>query len=851
MTLDIDFSPLTDDELLTQPVAEPEEVKVPIVPVPEEALPLSYKHPYFGQPNEIWPYHTGDGELAGFVGVFVDNDGRVHRRPLTYCRSGQKTGWRAEGFPTPYPLFNLPELMTRPEAPVIIVNDERHADAAAKLFPTHVAVCSPYELGLFSDTDWSGLKGRHVIVCPCHGDVADDFARHAADCAYRAGAETVRVLMLKTVGQFVLGSNGMSKRPSTPEGWGLEQAVKEGWVAETFAEKIGPHAALPMVPKPLNIDPSGNSRFRRTENGIEALLPRGQKEEWKPICGPLELIAMSRTSDSDNWGRRFRLTNPDGQHVEVDLPTKEMAGDGATLRERLLSRGLTVRHGKPEREALLDFVMEAKTDARILDVPTVGWHNGVFVTSKDIIGSHPSGETVRYAGRLTSSLCATTGTYEGWRDGVAAMAVGNSRLLFAMSIAFAGPLLSLVDAESGAFHFVGSSSIGKTTALVVATSVWGGDGNSWRMTDNAAEAIASAHNHAVMCCDEIGQATSKVIDMIVYMLTNGSGKSRMVKDITNRPEFRWRLLVISTGEITVETKITEEASKKHAAAGQLVRFIDIEADAEVGYGMFQELHGFKSAAAFAEALKSTSRANSGHAAIAFIKHLQSNLEGHTQRVDQLMKAFLAELALPKGTDGQVHRVAQRFGLVAASGEVAIGGKIVPWPAGSAMAAAKTLFHEWLARRGTATAMEKKQAIERVRSFIQKYGVSFEDSNDNARPSAPRVKTGFITKIKGKTFYCFFPAAWRESVCSAMDEKRTARYLDEEGLLHRNLSGYSSSVKPEFGGNSQRVYAVSDDILYEPEPGIVDLKELYPDLQDKLYNENGYTVTQDTETGDTP
>src|SRR3712207_8019446 len=41
-------------------------------------------------------------------------------------------------------------------------------------------------------------------------------------------------------------------------------------------------------------------------------------------------------------------------------------------------------------------------------------------------------------------------------------AIGNSRLVFALSIAFAAPLLYPTSSESGGFHFRGQSSTGKT-----------------------------------------------------------------------------------------------------------------------------------------------------------------------------------------------------------------------------------------------------------------------------------------------------------------------------------------------------------------------------------------------------
>jgi putative DNA primase/helicase len=76
-----------------------------------------------------------------------------------------------------------------------------------------------------------------------------------------------------------------------------------------------------------------------------------------------------------------------------------------------------------------------------------------------------------------------------------ALCVGNSRLAFAVACAFAGPLLRPAGMESGGFHYRGDSSSGKTTALKVAASVYGGAGylQRWRTTDNALEAIAAQH----------------------------------------------------------------------------------------------------------------------------------------------------------------------------------------------------------------------------------------------------------------------------------------------------------------------------------------------------------------------
>ena len=48
-----------------------------------------------------------------------------------------------KAFPTPRPLYNLDKLAERPDDWILVVEGEKTADAAAELFPDHVAMTSP------------------------------------------------------------------------------------------------------------------------------------------------------------------------------------------------------------------------------------------------------------------------------------------------------------------------------------------------------------------------------------------------------------------------------------------------------------------------------------------------------------------------------------------------------------------------------------------------------------------------------------------------------------------------------------------------------------------------------------
>ena len=69
--------------------------------------------------------------------------------------------------------------------------------------------------------------------------------------------------------------------------------------------------------------------------------------------------------------------------------------------------------------------------------------------------------------------------------------------------------------------------------------------------------------------------------------------------------------------------------------------------------------------------------------------------------------------------GQVRRVARKFGLIAAAGELAIKLGVLPWEKGEALEAAVYAFDLWLGRRGTSGSLDLKQALERIQSLFEK------------------------------------------------------------------------------------------------------------------------------------
>ena len=162
--VDAPFAPLQPNEF--GPGAEPASGGELVLPVPPDAPPMPQTHPTLGQPSARWPYCDAGGAPMFWVLRFDKSDGSKEFRPLTVWSDAQGLHWRWKSVPPPWPLYNLDKLAGRPDAPVIICEGEKSADAAAVIFQKSVAVTAPGGANAADKADWSVLRGRKVLVWP-------------------------------------------------------------------------------------------------------------------------------------------------------------------------------------------------------------------------------------------------------------------------------------------------------------------------------------------------------------------------------------------------------------------------------------------------------------------------------------------------------------------------------------------------------------------------------------------------------------------------------------------------------------------------------------------------------------
>jgi len=566
---------------------------------------------------------------------------------------------------------------------------------------------------------------------------------------------------------------------------------------------------------------AGLLRFQLRDNALYCSNPgENQKEMW--ICSSVEVVGETRDAKNESWGRLVEVKDRDGIVHKIALPMTLFAGDATELRQALLSVGLEISPAKRARELLSHYIQMTHATQRFRCVTKIGWHGSSFILPDVAHASDTSEPLLFQPSTAVEHFLETKGTLEDWRSQVSSLCPGNSRLVLAVSCAFAGPLLTPLGMECGGFHFLGGSSQGKSTALQLAGSVLGGGGRlgfvrQWRSTTNALEPTAEVHNDLTLFLDEIHEAEPAEVVSSVYMLANGMGKARSSKSIEARRTRSWRCLFFSSGEISLAEHARTGGRQTHGGAE--VRLLGIPADAGKEMGLFENIHSAGESRAFADLARAAAMRYYGTPIRAFLSALCRDLSTVVQRARQFTASLLQQ-HVPAGASGEVRRAAERFFLVAFAGELATEFGITNWPKNEAISAAVRCFNDWLSLRGTEGAADIHAGMRQLRTFFQAHGSSrfqrLTAPPDSAigRQAEERIinQVGYKEVTEdGCTIYYTMPDIFRTEVCRGFNHTDLLRKLAaEKHLVHD--SGRLSTRRLVPGVGRPRFYAILSSIL---------------------------------------
>jgi len=265
---------------------------------------------------------------------------------------------------------------------------------------------------------------------------------------------------------------------------------------------------------------------------------------------------------------------------------------------------------------------------------------------------------------------------------------------------------------------------------------------------------------------------------------------------------------------------------RQPSGGSAVRLIDLPADAGKSLGVFDELHGLGSAAAFADEIQRLCEQSHGVAALPFAREVAKRYDELRaelpNRIGSMGRAWLEEAGLP--LHGRNIRCAQRFALAAVAGELASQFEVVAWQAGEATRAARRCFSAWTDEQTMVDHFDS--AVDIVKTFIARHSnsrfVHLDQTDD-----VPKVTN--VAGWRNDDEILIAGTAFRDDVCKGVNPDTVCRELAQRGFLVTGMDKGKTrfTVKRRVPGfmKHMRVYAVRMSIFEEtdiPEPDFDDL-----------------------------
>jgi hypothetical protein len=436
-------------------------------------------------------------------------------------------------------------------------------------------------------------------------------------------------------------------------------------------------------------------------------------------------------------------------------------------------------------------------------VTRLGSFRNFYVRPNELIGN-PSRPVEPALGSLDSHMLAKyrrRGSLESWQKKIGKLCTGNSRLMFAASLACTGPILPFVAGpRTGGFQISGKAESGKTAVAMVAGSIWGchrdsmrkdkGFAESWNTTINKLEETAQAHSDALLILDEtnLAGATDKERAEVVL---NGAFRlsENMQKGRLNEPErAAWRLYFLSTSNLTLD-ELAEQGGvpidDQHRG-----RMVDIGLPRGPGtFGIYEDLRGFPDGAALTDAIKARCRTVFGTPGYKLVRKLYKDKAGRSaaRKFVSARRTYyinrIRQEAKSKGLK-PLERATARFATVYAAGCLAIKYGIFTW-------GRKDLFHAVLSCQldGLAATRGKTNQVTNFRQRLTEYLVQNRrqlvslngkklSTSDHEFGSVP----GYAHKHNGIDWLYLTSPKLRTIIGTGKAAARLKRRLVEQGLM---------------------------------------------------------------------
>jgi hypothetical protein len=290
----LNLSPFSDDEreAAAQEVAaegEPDVAKPTCPPADAEPRETAAARLFGRAPSTLWRYADAVGALVFCVCRWNFGEGKKEIRPLSWF-DGE--GWRFGHCQATRPLYNLDRIAAEPNAPIVLCEGEKAADAAARVFPKSIATTSSGGAKAANKTYWVPLAGRRVLIWPDNDEPGAKYAREVAVMLAELDCDL-----------SIIDAAGFAAQPNArePEGWDAADALAD-WPDLAALRKAAAGVAKPFDPGPayLSFPP-----YTMDAGGLSMEKTRGKMDtetETLWIAAPFEVLGECRDPEGGDWG---------------------------------------------------------------------------------------------------------------------------------------------------------------------------------------------------------------------------------------------------------------------------------------------------------------------------------------------------------------------------------------------------------------------------------------------------------------------------------------------------------------------------------------------------------------------
>ncbi len=401
---------------------------------------------------------------------------------------------------------------------------------------------------------------------------------------------------------------------------------------------------------------------------------------------------------------------------------------------------------------------------------------------------------------VAPTVYSQSGTLKEWQDNIGIYLKNSPILTCAVCGALGALVMKWFNMKSFFLNFYGTSSLGKTIALLVQQSLFALATETaltrWNVTNAGLEGFARSNNDRGTALDDMislhddDKQRAKLARKIVYDISNGCGKKVDYNYAIASGKYGsfWRTIVLSNGEFSFRELI--ERGELQKFDGMDVRCIDIHSKCSNNWGIFKTLpkEFNRNSRELAVKLEEATGKYYGTASIAFLEKFVAKFTVNKDCIDGDMKAFMKDVNADKGhVKG---RIAEKFAFLEAVGMLASELNILPIKKETLSEYFRELYFD-VCNKYKEDADIAKDGIKRLQSKLMNKKFLIIKKGDKI--SKPGNYVGYFLKRESKSFYAMRKEKFDGLFESLRQSSLVKKELVKQGVL-KSLKTFQVQIK---------------------------------------------------------